>query len=495
MTKKVLFYLQRGWGLAIGNKCAKRLKKINNKNSFGCIVSKKGTWEKISKENIYEYKFFFDELVNDPKKYLNNDDFDLKSICDDLDILSVWPYAQSLRNHVKSYSKQFYYSFKQNLNDEEIILYIKAVYKLCKSIEKNFNPDIIIMPNFVSLQHSFLSYYFIKKGKKIIGISNIGDVNTGIFVNSPFEENSDFINELKKIEKNYNEVDQLKKVQAENYIKEYQEYLNNLSLKIKKIDFLFLKKFIKKVFLSLNNKNLIKKVGAGIDTGNFFLNIRDFVAEIYNRISTNSIDYENIDEINNFIYLPLQTQPEETIDVQSPLLNNQIETARRIAMVLPDDYTLVVKDHPGMFGLRRSSYLKKILKSPNVKLIKYNIPNSAILKKAKCVVGYSGSIFFETSLFKVKAIQLGNCKTSQLLPNVHFHNDLNTIGIKIKEIISEKINEKEYHQKLIIYVMAMMNVGFDLKNYQKLWNWEQGGDFDKFYTKFEKHFTGLSENK
>ena len=66
-------------------------------------------------------------------------------------------------------------------------------------------------------------------------------------------------------------------------------------------------------------------------------------------------------------------QPELAIDVLAPFFTNQIEVARLIAMSLPDDYTLVVKDHPIMVGLRRPRYLDKIQKLPNVKLIDYSI--------------------------------------------------------------------------------------------------------------------------
>ena len=58
--------------------------------------------------------------------------------------------------------------------------------------------------------------------------------------------------------------------------------------------------------------------------------------------------------------MPLQFQPEESIDVQAPRFNNMIELARQVAMSLPGDMTLIVKDHPGMFGFRNPKYLNKI---------------------------------------------------------------------------------------------------------------------------------------
>ena len=60
----------------------------------------------------------------------------------------------------------------------------------------------------------------------------------------------------------------------------------------------------------------------------------------------------------------MQVQPESATDLLSPLSTNQIETARQISLQLPPDFTLVVKDHPAMYGLRSYKYLNKILKTP-----------------------------------------------------------------------------------------------------------------------------------
>jgi len=54
----------------------------------------------------------------------------------------------------------------------------------------------------------------------------------------------------------------------------------------------------------------------------------------------------------------LQFQPEASIDVMAPFFSNQIETARQIAMSMPDDYVLVTKEHPAMVELRPPSYLE-----------------------------------------------------------------------------------------------------------------------------------------
>ena len=108
---------------------------------------------------------------------------------------------QSLRGHVKSYSDKYGYGYKQNVSDEEIIFYIKAIYKLLLSIKKEFDPDIIFMPNFVSLTQ-IMAYYFAKKHKiKIASITNTFATDRFVFANDIYESTGkffDIINFYKK---------------------------------------------------------------------------------------------------------------------------------------------------------------------------------------------------------------------------------------------------------------------------------------------------------
>ena len=82
-----------------------------------------------------------------------------------------------------------------------------------------------------------------------------------------------------------------------------------------------------------------------------------------------------------------------------------IELARQVAMSLPN-MTLIVKDHPGMFGFRNPKYLNKIKNLPNVKLVDYSINPNEILKKTKIVIASTGTVLFEAAIRKVPAIQL-----------------------------------------------------------------------------------------
>jgi len=196
-------------------------------------------------------------------------------------------------------------------------------------------------------------------------------------------------------------------------------------------------------------------------------------------------DYYPFEKIGKFVYFPLQFQPEATIDVGAPFFSNQIETARQVAMALPDDYTLVVKEHPAMVGLRPSSYIEKVARTPNVKLIDYRIPSENILKRADLIISPSGTTIAEAAFLNKPVIQLGNLGTTLKLPNVFKHSDIMTLSSKIKEILGVDLRSSEYERKLENYVAAAYDTGFDL-NYLAMWEKGKTEGMENFWEIYKK---------
>ena len=155
-----------------------------------------------------------------------------------------------------------------------------------------------------------------------------------------------------------------------------------------------------------------------------------------------------------------------------------LELARQVAMSLPGDMTLVVKDHPAMFGLRDPKYLNKIKNLPNVKIIHYSVNPNEILKKTKLVIASTGTILFEAAIRRKPAIQMGGIIKTSMLPNVslckNYEELSNIISIKLKE----NLNDLKYDFELENYISSMFESSFDT-NYLGVWEKNQTGDINK----------------
>ena len=166
--------------------------------------------------------------------------------------------------------------------------------------------------------------------------------------------------------------------------------------------------------------------------------------------------------------MPLQLQPEASMDIQSTKYSNQIETARQIAMNLPSNMCLYIKDHPAMYGLRKKTYLLKLKSLPNVRLINFRTPTKDILKKSKILISATGSTFFEAAIIRKPSIILGSLGDVIKLPNIEKLDEFKNLKKLIEKKINENLNTDEYTLNLKKYIKAVLLSGFN-ENYVRVW--------------------------
>ncbi len=473
--KKILIFQQRGWATSIGHFLAKKfqaqgcelaaltLKKSTHK--FICEQAEVKYSQVISVDDIYEY----------PEKYLDNEEITFEQICGELKIDSLWPLIYSDRHLVRSYGEKYYYSYRQHVSDEYISLYIKAYYKVVRDLLVNFKPSLILIPAFIFEGHVILELLSKKYGVPLIAIVTAKVPGWSVFVN-------DYVVEKCRM---FDRLDQLNNHQAESANRE----------KAKKFISQFRGKFIRQTYMPDSNKkiNLIKKIRAELSLFKQILNwyfkpninfvktfgpsqdyrspryiLRDhYYFKKYKKFAEN-FNYYPFERLKKFVFFPLQFTPEASADLICPMFNNQVELARQLAMSMPDDYTLVVKEHPQMIGLRAPSYLKQLQRTANVKVIDYRISSEEVLKKMNLIIANYSTAIFEAALYKKPAIVLGDSGFFKRLPNATKHSDFSTMAAAIKRVLLLDLNTVEYERQLENYLSAVYDTGFDF-DYNKAW--------------------------
>ncbi len=476
--KRVLIFQQRNWGRGIGHFLAKKLQ------AEGChlaaLTLKRTIHEFVLNQNEVKYDLVIsnDEIMGNPRKYLAGDEYALEEICRELNVDSIWPAVSSMRNHVKSYKDKFYYSFRQNVPDEEIVDFVMALYKCVKTVFRDFQPDLIIVPNFPSLPHIMFNLYARKHNVPMIGITDSRVSGYYIFSHSYLSDREPFYDRLEML--NSEKADSPNFEKAGKYIEEFQKTFNrspatrpvhrNLWQKIRRQLSPFY--HIYKWYVD-RPINYLESTEITIDYRPPRIILRDHYARMRNEKFMDTYDYYPLEKLKKFIYFPLQVQPEETIDVYSPFFNNQIETARLVAQSLPDDYTLVVKEHPGMYGLRSPSYLEKIARTPNIKLVDYRIGSGELLRRADLIIAPGGTSLAEAAFCLKPVIQLGDLGLTLRLPTVFHHTDMTTLAAKIKEILGMDLVTAENRRRLQNFVAAVYDTGFDF-DYNAAWGKGRG---------------------
>lgn len=505
--KRILIIQQRGWGKVIGRFLARKL--FSEDCRLAALTSKKSVHELIVNQNKtgdakYDIIESHDGIMEDPEGYLKGNRFPLQKICDELGVNSVWRFIYASRMHTKCYRDKYYYGFKQNIPDEGIILYIQAVYKSIKKFFDEFKPDAIISPNFVSTHHIMLYHYAKKRGVPMFAVTDSKIQGAYIFTYSYLDNEGSFYERIDEL--NSGKTDSGNREKARQYIKEFRESFKKpdyfdkkdtltkplwrqIWLKIKKE----LSPWKQAIFWFFKKpENAMKNIGATIDNKSPRIILRDhFRNKLYRRFMK-KFRYYPLPE--KYVYFPLQFQPEASIDVAAPYASNQIETARQIAMSLPGDYTLVVKEHPGMVGLRPPSYIEKVARTPNVKLVDYRLPSKTVIEGADLIISPNSTTLAEAAFYGKSAIQLGDLGTTLKLPNVVKHSDISTVGKKITEMIS-KVNEGTHYEKpLENYVAAVFDTCLPF-DYLGLWEKGRRDEWEHLWSAYKKELLAIFEKQ
>lgn len=476
MNKNILILQQRKWALNIGLPLTSELL------SSGCKVSaltlKKSTHDVIKNnhQDKFSYIFSHDDVMENPEKYLSRE-VTLAEVCEALGVDSIWPLVNSLRNHVRSYGQKYYYGFKQNCSDEEIVIYVKALFLFCCDILDKAKPDVIISPNFVALPHIMLNLLGKKKGIPMQGVTDCKVRGFYIFSYSYLDDDCEFIDRYKALESGGESSKNIGK--ARSYLEDNRKKMSQpaymakntvvVSNKQTLISFLKMGKAVARRILK-GNVNVIDTLGITIDNKPARILIRDFIQREVNIRKSVKRDYYKLADLENIVYFPLQFQPEASIDVAAPVFSNQLDAIRQVAMALPDDFTLVVKDHPAALGYRSHKLLDKIYHIPNVKLVRWDTPSDEVLKKSKLVVSPNSTTLMEAAIYRIPAIQLGDLGTTMVLPNTYHYTDMGQLSLKIKSLLNEfsTLDEEKYDASLVNFIASAYDIGWDY-NYIGVW--------------------------
>lgn len=109
----------------------------------------------------------------------------------------------------------------------------------------------------------------------------------------------------------------------------------------------------------------------------------------------------------NFLYFPLQFQPETATSVKARSFYRTREAVAYVAKMLPKDWRLVVKEHPHQFRRllpRDHGFYSQIASIPNVIFVHHATDNELLVRRAQGLVTISHSSISAHALFNSKPV-------------------------------------------------------------------------------------------
>ncbi|OGF62477.1 hypothetical protein A2926_01985 [Candidatus Giovannonibacteria bacterium RIFCSPLOWO2_01_FULL_44_40] len=393
---------------------------------------------KSQKDINYSALLFDEELHNNYKSAELDYDF-LKQIEKDYGLPNLWPYICVDRIvRFNQLVREYPYNTPKYSHEEMLkILQVKTKAVL-EFLEKE-KPDFIFI-RFMGAVGSLLLYHVAKKkGIRVLTLMPFGIKNAHILS----EEHKRFPEVEKAFARNVASPDKNNPyfAKAEKFLRDFRVkpavYYETATperqqiARPKQLKFLMPGNLYKSLkFLS---KLLLQRFAGESAEDYSFIRPSEWLIDRAKRKIRGLIGYDDlydkIDAKENFAFFPMHSEPDVSILLQSPFMDNQIYLADKIARSLPAGFKLYVKDHPTMANYRPRSYYKELKKIPNVKFINPRVTSFELSKMSKIVITIISTAAWEAMLLKKPVITCGdvfynklsfvkNCRALEDLPNL-----------------------------------------------------------------------------
>jgi hypothetical protein len=393
------------------------------------------------------------------------------------DFKKIWHYSENVKtenkefdeNYLKdfenrtgislwdiAYAEKSFYRFNKfhNWKSDEIISILYQECKFFEDVLDQIKPDFIIMDR-TDYHHMNLFYNIAKsKGVKILML-----LDTRILDRWRISENKDSweIHIDKK-----EDLPALSVKQVQNYFEKHDyysktiEWMEPIYISPFKRFFEFIKFFLVTDFKNYQNHyKFYGRTRLNIIKNAIFTKFKN----LYMHKQIKKISISKIIDEQSFVYIPLHTEPESTLQIDNPMLTNQLELIKRISKSIPINFEIYVKEHPTIAakGFRPLSFYKEIIELPNVKLMSPQIPVKTILSKCSCVLTVMGTTALEAITYEKPSIVFSDIEFS----SIPFISKVESFD-ELSKTIKNGLNTNVSIQKLSDYINFVNENSFEI---------------------------------
>ena len=168
-------------------------------------------------------------------------------------------------------------------------------------------------------------------------------------------------------------------------------------------------------------------------------------------------------EGQRFVFFPLATEPEVTLQGLSPEFFFQLEAIAMIARDLPADTILAVKEHQPACGARDDLFYDQIWAFKNVVILDMREPGPSVVRAAAATITVAGSAGFEAAAMGKPTIVFGRHNLYRFLPHVWQVED----PARLRHAIDQALDGPSLTARVDgrRFLSAVASVSFDLETF------------------------------
>ena len=178
---------------------------------------------------------------------------------------------------------------------------------------------------------------------------------------------------------------------------------------------------------------------------------------------------EKADYTKKYVFFPMHADLESTTIYYGFPHRNQFDLIEFIALSLPEDMYLYVKEHPGHQGSFAFQNFWRMNSIGNIKIIPSNENSLNLIKNSQICAVINSSVWFEALLYEKALITFGKGIYSGFEISYEV-TDLFNLDNVIKQALENEIPK----DKRINFLNAVYSLSFPHRYYYYLWDQKQG---------------------
>lgn len=168
-------------------------------------------------------------------------------------------------------------------------------------------------------------------------------------------------------------------------------------------------------------------------------------------------------EGKRFVYFPLATEPETTLQDLSPEYFFQLETIGAIARDLPADVWLIVKEHRPACGARADVFYEQIEAFKGVRFADLRERGVDLVRQADVTVTIAGSAGFESAAMGKPTIVLGRHNIYDFLPHVRRVEDIAELPAALSDALEGRLAGPHAKRHGAALLSAIAEISWDME--------------------------------
>ena len=143
----------------------------------------------------------------------------------------------------------------------------------------------------------------------------------------------------------------------------------------------------------------------------------------------------SLDDLEDFVYFPLQYEPEENVHVLGGDYRNQLDAVVATHEALPAGWTLVIKENPLQTHLHRGRpFLERLRNLDKLRFVHPDTSSQELVLRSRLVATITGTAGYESLLVGKPCIYFGRPWYAGLSGAVRFHEGMDIAEVSAKTI-------------------------------------------------------------